>query len=108
LGAGAVRFVIADDATAVGVCDSRDVKRREQRLPDVHALRRGAAMDCDDVEEASDLPRHKDSDATSAIYRVHRGDRRRELLRARMPQPIVGISKTAYVLTTPRCLDWEV
>jgi integrase len=62
----------------------RDVKRRELRLPDFHALRHGAAMDCDDAEEARDLLRHKNSNVTRAIYRAHFGDRRRELLRARM------------------------
>jgi hypothetical protein len=29
------------------------VKRRELRLPDFHALRHGAALDCDDAEEAA-------------------------------------------------------
>jgi integrase len=62
----------------------RDVKRRDLRLPDFHALRHGAAMDCDDAEEARDLLRHKNSNVTRAIYRAHFGDRRRELLRARM------------------------
>jgi integrase len=62
----------------------RDVKRRELRLPDFHALRHGAAMDCDDAEEARDLLRHKNSNVMRAIYRAHFGDRRRELLRARM------------------------
>ena len=62
----------------------RNVKRRELRLPDFHALRHGAAMDCDDAEEARDLLRHKNSNVTRAIYRAHFGDRRRELLRARM------------------------
>jgi integrase len=62
----------------------RDVKRRELRLPDFHALRHGAAMDCADAEEARDLLRHKNSNVTRAIYRAHFGDLRRELLRARM------------------------
>ena len=62
----------------------RDVKRRELRLPDFHALRHGAAMDCGDAEEARDLLRHKNSNVTRAVYRAHFGDRRRELLRARM------------------------
>jgi len=61
-----------------------NVRRRELRLPDFHALRHGAAMDCDDAEEARDLLRHKNSNVTRAIYRAHFGDRRRELLRARM------------------------
>ena len=60
------------------------VKRRELRLPSFHALRHGAAMDCADAEEARDLLRHKNSNVTRAIYRAHFGDRRRELLRARM------------------------
>jgi integrase len=68
----------------------REVKRRELRLPDFHALRHGAAMDCDDAEEARDLLRHKNSNVTRAIYRAHFGDRRRELLRARMETSGVG------------------
>jgi integrase len=63
---------------------SRKVKRRELRLPDFRALRHGAAVDCDDAEEARDLLRHKNSKVTRAIYRAHFGDRRRELLRARV------------------------
>lgn len=59
------------------------VKRRELRLPTFHALRHGAAMDCDDAE-ARDLLRHRNSNVTRAIYRAHFDDRRRELLRARM------------------------
>jgi integrase len=62
----------------------RVVKRRELQLPDFHALRHGAAMDCDDAEEARDLLRHRNSNVTRAIYRAHFGDRRREQLRARM------------------------
>jgi integrase len=62
----------------------RDLKRRGIGLPDFHALRHGAAMDCDDAEEARDLLRHKNSNVTRAVYRAHFGDRRRELLRARM------------------------
>jgi integrase len=57
---------------------------RELRLPTFHALRHGAAMDCDDAEEARDLLRHRNSNVTRAIYRAHFDDRRRELLRARM------------------------
>ena len=34
---------------------SATVKRRELNLPDFHALRHRAAMDCDDAEEARDL-----------------------------------------------------
>ena len=60
------------------------MKRRDLRLPDFHALRHGAAMDCDDAEEARDLLRHKNSNVTRAVYRAHFGDRRREQLRARM------------------------
>jgi hypothetical protein len=60
------------------------VTRGELRLPTFHALRHGAATDCDDAEEARDLLRHKNSNVTRAIYRAHFGDRRRELLRARM------------------------
>lgn len=61
-----------------------NVKRRELQLPDFHALRHGAAMACDDAEEARDLLRHKNSNVTRAIYRAHFDDRRREQLRARM------------------------
>jgi integrase len=60
------------------------VKRRELDLPTFHALRHGAAMDCDDAEEARDLLRHKNSNVTRAIYRAHFDDRRREALRGRM------------------------
>jgi integrase len=62
----------------------RRVKRRELDLPDFHALRHGAAMACEDAEEARDLLRHKNSNVTRAIYRAHFDDRRREALRARM------------------------
>jgi integrase len=63
----------------------RDVPRRQlPPLPDVHALRHTAAMDCDDAEEARDLLRHRNSNVTRAIYRSHFDDRRREALRARM------------------------
>jgi integrase len=61
------------------------IPRRElPPLPDFHALRHTAAMDCEDAEEARDLLRHKNSNVTRAVYRRHFGDRRRELLRARM------------------------
>lgn len=73
--------LVVDDDGAFVLCD---VKRRDLRLPDFHALRHGAAMDCDDAEEARDLLRHKNSNVTRAIYRAHFGDQRRELLRARM------------------------
>lgn len=62
----------------------RNVKRRELRLPTFHALRHGAAMDCDDAEQARDLLRHKNSNVTRSVYRAHFDDRRREQLRARM------------------------
>lgn len=62
----------------------RRVKRRDLDLPNFHALRHGAAMDCDDAEEARDLLRHKNSNVTRAIYRAHFDDRRREALRGRM------------------------
>jgi integrase len=62
----------------------RDVKRRELRLPTFHALRHGAATECDDAEQARDLLRHKNSIVTRAVYRAHFDDRRREQLRARM------------------------
>jgi integrase len=66
----------------------RYVLRRANRknlppLPDFHALRRTAAMDCEDAE-ARDLLRHKNSHVTRAIYRGHFNDKRRELLRARL------------------------
>ena len=73
-------LVVDDDGSYV----LAKVKRSELRLPTFHALRHGAAMDCDDAEEARDLLRHKNSNVTRAIYRAHFGDRRRELLRARM------------------------
>lgn len=59
-------------------------KRRDLQLPDFHALRHGAAMDCEDAEEARDLLRHKNSNVTRAVYRAHFSTRRREALRARM------------------------
>jgi integrase len=63
----------------------RRAKRKDlPPLPDFHALRHTAAMDCEDAEEARDLLRHKNSNVTRAIYRGHFNDRRRELLRARL------------------------
>jgi integrase len=63
----------------------RRAPRRElPPLPDFHALRHTAAMDCEDAEEARDLLRHRNSNVTRAIYRAHFADRRRERLRARM------------------------
>jgi integrase len=59
-------------------------RRELPPLPDFHALRHTAAMDCEDAEEARDLLRHKNSNVTRTVYRAHFGDRRRELLRARM------------------------
>jgi hypothetical protein len=41
-------------------------------------------MSCGDVGEARDLLRHKNSNVTASVYRAHFGDKRRELLRARM------------------------
>jgi hypothetical protein len=41
-------------------------------------------MDCDDVEEARDLLRHKDSVVTARIYRRQFSDKRREALRTKM------------------------
>jgi integrase len=61
-----------------------DVKRRDCSLPDFHALRHAAAMDCDDAEEARDLLRHKNSNVTRSIYRAHFSEQRRELLLERM------------------------
>jgi hypothetical protein len=64
--------------------DGAFVPRRElPPLPDFHALRHTAAMDCDDAEEARDLlspqlERH------AAIYRAHFENKRRQQLRARM------------------------
>ena len=74
-------LVVDDDGGYV----LRDVPRKElPPLPDFHALRHTAAMDCDDAEEARDLPRHRNSNVTRAIYRAHSDDRRRASLRARM------------------------
>jgi integrase len=62
----------------------RRAKRKDPPpLPDFHALRHTAAMDCQDAEEARDLLRHKNSNVTRAIYRGHFNDKRRELLLAR-------------------------
>ena len=63
----------------------RRVPRRQlPALPDFHALRHTAAMDCEDAEEARDLLRHKNSNVTRAIYRAQFSDVRRQALRARM------------------------
>ena len=46
----------------------RRTKRKDlPPLPDFHALRHTAAMDCEDAEEARDLLRHKNSNVTRAI-----------------------------------------
>jgi integrase len=75
------RLVVGEDGEYV----LRGVPRRElPPLPDFHALRHTAAMDCDDAEEARDLLRHRNSNVTRAIYRAHFDDRRRATLRARM------------------------
>ncbi|MGH2944834.1 MAG: tyrosine-type recombinase/integrase [Solirubrobacteraceae bacterium] len=75
------RLVADEDGAYV----PRKVNRRElPPLPDFHALRHAAAMECDDAEEARDLLRHRNSNVTRAIYRAHFTDRRREALRARM------------------------
>ena len=63
----------------------RTARRRDlPPLPDFHALRHTAAMDCEDAEEARALLRHKNSVVTRTVYRAHFGDREREALRARM------------------------
>ncbi|WP_027007876.1 site-specific integrase [Conexibacter woesei] len=43
--------------------------RRELNLPHFHSLRHGAAMNCEDAEEARDLLRHKNTNVTNAVYR---------------------------------------
>jgi integrase len=74
-------LVVGDDGAFV----PRQAPRRDlPPLPDFHALRHTAAMDCEDAEEARDLLRHRNSNVTRAIYRAHFEDRRREQLRARM------------------------
>jgi hypothetical protein len=50
-------------------------------LSDFHALRHTAAMGCADAAEARVQLRHKNANITRSVYF---GDRRRELLRARM------------------------
>jgi integrase len=75
------RLAVEEDGRYV----PRNVPRRAlPPLPDFHALRHTAAMDCEDAEEARDLLRHRNSNVTRAIYRAHFDDRRREALRARM------------------------
>lgn len=62
----------------------RAARRDLPALPDFHALRHTAAMDCEDAEEARDLLRHKNSNVTRTVYRAHFSDLRRERLRAKM------------------------
>jgi hypothetical protein len=62
----------------------RPQRRPPLPLPDFHAIRHAAAIDCEDAEEAADLLRHRNSTVTRAVYRAHFRDRRREALRARM------------------------
>jgi integrase len=73
--------LVLDDA---GQYVLRKVKRREMNLPHFHALRHGAAMACEDLEEARDLLRHKNSTVTAVVYRAHFSDKRREQLRVRL------------------------
>jgi integrase len=80
---------------------SRAVKRRDLRLPDFHAIRHAAAMDCEDAEEARDLLRHKNSNVTRAVYRAHFGDRRREALRARMEARMEATDRGSTPQTPP-------
>ena len=61
-----------------------NVPRKDLRLPTFHSLRHGAAMACDDLEEARDLLRHKDVIVTGRIYRNHFDNKRREALRGRL------------------------
>jgi integrase len=58
-------LVVGDDGGFV----RNGTPRKELRLPHFHSLRHGAAMECDDAEEACDLLRHKNSNVTRAIYR---------------------------------------
>ena len=74
-------LVVDDDGRYV----PNDRPRRElPPLPDFHALRHTAAMDCDDAEEARDLLRHKNSNVTRAIYRAHFSQERRDALRVKL------------------------
>jgi hypothetical protein len=63
---------------------NRRPRRDLPPLPDFHALRHTAAMDCDDAEEARALLRHKNSNVTRVVYRAHFGDREQQALRARL------------------------
>jgi hypothetical protein len=58
-------------STSAGEFVPRRVDRREPKLPDFHALRHTAAMDCDDADEARDLLRHRNSNVTRPVYRAH-------------------------------------
>lgn len=60
----------------------KDLKREGLALPDFHAMRHGAAMDCDNADQARDLLRHKNTNVTNAVYRRHFTTARRESLRA--------------------------
>jgi integrase len=73
-------LVVGNDGAFV----RNDVPRKKLRLPHFHSLRHGAAMECDDAEEACDLLRHKNSNVTRAIYRAHFDDKRRESLREKL------------------------
>jgi integrase len=73
-------LVISEDGAFV----PNDIPRKKLRLPHFHSLRHGAAMDCDDAEEARDLLRHKNSNVTRTIYRAHFDDRRRASLRGKL------------------------
>jgi integrase len=90
-----------------GECVPNGIARRDlPPLPDFHALRHTAAMDCDDAEEARDLLRHKNSNVTRTVYRAHFSDRRRELLRARMEardaSTMVTVAATGAVVPLER------
>ncbi len=74
----------------------RDVERKELSLPDFHALRHTAAMECDDAEEARGLLRHKNSNVTRAVYRAHFSDKEREALRARMEARMASRMERAH------------
>lgn len=61
-----------------------DIPRKELRLPTFHGIRHAAAMDCDDLEEAQLMLRHKDYTVTAKVYRPHITAKRRARLRERM------------------------
>ena len=92
---------------ASGAYVAGDVKRSDLDLPDFHALRHGAAMACDDAEEARDLLRHRNSNVTRSIYRAHFDDRRRANLRARM-EARMEATDGAKSTTTPARAGGEV